>query len=39
MPLSKIQIIKKLYNEGIFTLDDIVLKSGKKVHITVISVF
>lgn len=30
MPLSKIQIIKKLYSEGIFTLDDIVLKSGKK---------
>lgn len=30
MPLSKIQIIKKLYSAGIFTLDDIVLKSGKK---------
>lgn len=30
MPLSKIQIIKKLYSEGIFTLDDIILKSGKK---------
>jgi uridine monophosphate synthetase len=30
MPLSKIQIIKKLYLAGIFTLDDIVLKSGKK---------
>jgi uridine monophosphate synthetase len=30
MPLSKVQIIKKLYNAGIFTLEDIELKSGKK---------
>ena len=29
MPLSKIQIIKKLYLAGIFTLDDIILKHKK----------
>ena len=30
MSLSKAKLIKKLYNEGIFTLEDITLKSGKK---------
>ena len=30
MGLSKLQLIKKLYNAGIFSLTDITLKSGKK---------
>ena len=30
MSLSKAKLIKKLYNEGIFTLEDNTLKSGKK---------